>query len=492
MLLVRAGRTEGKKLLWEDQSVNVGDKIAEGAYGSVWTGFTGRGQMVAVKVMPDVSEFASNAMREITVLRTLSHCPHSSQHFVPCHEIVASGDTVYLIMDHMDATLEEQMRPTLPTSYRIEWSEECVIAIAEQIVLAMWWLHSLGIVHRDIKPANILVEFSDMLVHPIVKLADFGLARFLGDDNAGGLTKHAVTRWYRAPEVENGSYSFPVDMWSVGCVLGELLDLRRKDYCSRPLFAGAGSPLSRQEVPQMKDSDQVPTILRRLAPPRSEVDDPSLHRFLPDPSTHTPPLAERWKDVTPAALAECAGQLLRWRPEARLTAEQAVRQLRRRELPPLQLGMNPLLLRGYRHTCGMSSPRCGQLMSAFEWPESALMEVVEQRKGGYWVRHVEPPPHRQGGAGRKTDSTAGAAMPPLEVAYLPHRTGSRRLHPGDKVRVRVDRMEIPMHPHVGTPVIMSMDHRGADADQRPPSWVARRKRKRGDAGNAAAAASQSA
>ena len=87
--------------------------------------------------------------------------------------------------------------------------------------------HQFSILHRDIKPSNFLISTSGVL-----KLADFGLARFHGSIDRK-MTAGVVTIWYRAPELLYGSrfYSFGVDMWAMGCVMAELV-LRT------PLFPG--------------------------------------------------------------------------------------------------------------------------------------------------------------------------------------------------------------------------------------------------------------
>lgn len=86
--------------------------------------------------------------------------------------------------------------------------------------------------HRDLKPANILINAD---CH--IKVADFGLSRCLSEtENNNGIkylqylelpimTEYVATRWYRAPEILFGShyYSTAVDMWSVGCILGEMI-----------------------------------------------------------------------------------------------------------------------------------------------------------------------------------------------------------------------------------------------------------------------------
>jgi mitogen-activated protein kinase 15 len=86
----------------------------------------------------------------------------------------------------------------------------------------------------EVQPSNLLLNSECLL-----KLADFGLARSLADCKADGnahhaqLTDYVATRWYRAPEILLGShhYTFGVDMWSCGCILGELLT-------GRPIFPG--------------------------------------------------------------------------------------------------------------------------------------------------------------------------------------------------------------------------------------------------------------
>lgn len=94
-------------------------------------------------------------------------------------------------------------------------------------------MHSADIVHRDLKPSNILLNSSCL-----VKVADFGLARSIaetpGTENV--LTEHIATRWYRAPEILLGSTSYTkaVDMWSIGCILAELL-------LGKALFSGSST-----------------------------------------------------------------------------------------------------------------------------------------------------------------------------------------------------------------------------------------------------------
>lgn len=92
-------------------------------------------------------------------------------------------------------------------------------------------MHSAGVLHRDLKPRNLLVNSNCDL-----KICDFGLSRFMHKEimeHSSMMTEYIATRWYRAPELILSwkSYNAAIDVWSVGCILAELI--RRK-----PLLPG--------------------------------------------------------------------------------------------------------------------------------------------------------------------------------------------------------------------------------------------------------------
>lgn len=126
-----------------------------------------------------------------------------------------------------------------------------VASIFRQMVEGLFHIHACGYFHRDMKPENVLVTttglFDYQSVSPvalpgappekdvvaIIKLADFGLAR--ETKSKPPYTEYVSTRWYRAPEVLllSRDYSNPVDMWALGTIMAELVNLR-------PLFPGSG------------------------------------------------------------------------------------------------------------------------------------------------------------------------------------------------------------------------------------------------------------
>ncbi|TVT99408.1 hypothetical protein EJB05_55228 [Eragrostis curvula] len=127
--------------------------------------------------------------------------------------------------------------------------EADVRCIMRQLLGGVSHMHSLKIMHRDIKPGNILVVKGSAGGSSItVKICDFGLAASMSDKPA---YDRAGTRRYMAPEVLLGKsdYDAMVDMWSLGCVMAELL-------IAKPLFGG-----------EVDDRDQVLRIFKVLGLP---------------------------------------------------------------------------------------------------------------------------------------------------------------------------------------------------------------------------------
>jgi len=99
-----------------------------------------------------------------------------------------------------------------------------------QLLRSIIYIHSIGICHRDIKPQNLLID----PVSGVLKLCDFGNAKQLkeGEPNVA----YICSRYYRAPELvfQSTKYTCAVDVWSCGCVMGELM-------LGSPLFQGESS-----------------------------------------------------------------------------------------------------------------------------------------------------------------------------------------------------------------------------------------------------------
>ena len=86
-----------------------------------------------------------------------------------------------------------------------------------QLGAGVQYLHEQGIVHRDLKPANVFIE------NGLVKIGDYGLAKFISKSQRGGQTESVGTFHYMAPEIGNGQYGKEIDVYSLGILLFEMI-----------------------------------------------------------------------------------------------------------------------------------------------------------------------------------------------------------------------------------------------------------------------------
>ncbi|CAD8134218.1 unnamed protein product [Paramecium pentaurelia] len=130
---------------------------------------------------------------------------------------------------------------------RFYFTTNQIRSILYQCFKGLQYIHSQNIIHRDIKSANILVNEEG-----IVKIADFGLAKFCPKIEGVKKTPTVVTLGYRAPEVllTRGQYSFQLDVWSMGCFAVEL-------NFNRPLFKAKDEA---QQIQQIFEKCGTPTI----------------------------------------------------------------------------------------------------------------------------------------------------------------------------------------------------------------------------------------
>lgn len=286
-------------------------RLGKGAYGIVWKAIDRRsGEVVAVKKIFDAFRNQTDAQRtfrEIMFLQEFGDHPN----VIKLHNVIkAENDKdIYLVFEFMETDLHNVIkRGNILKDVHKRY-------IMYQLFKSTKYLHSGNVIHRDLKPSNILLDSEC-----VVKLCDFGLARSLTQiamDEAGdpNLTEYVATRWYRAPEILLASHRYTkgVDMWSLGCILGEML-------LGKPLFPGS-STLNQIE----RIMGSIPT------PSRADVDSLKssygasvLEKAASAAGRHKKSFDEILPDA-PADGVDLMKKLLHFNPDKRITADEALR-----------------------------------------------------------------------------------------------------------------------------------------------------------------------
>ena len=221
----------GKHTFTVDQRYSMIRTIGSGAYGVVISASDSKfNRNVAIKMVPKAFSDEVDAKRILREIKLLKHFNHENivqlvDMMPPNVQYLEDYRDVYLITDLMETDL-----------HRIIYSKQKlsidhVQYFIYQVLRGLKYIHSCNVLHRDLKPSNLLVNSNCDL-----KICDFGLARGIHEPLEDGrastmlLTEYVVTRWYRAPEIMLAchEYSYPIDVWSVGCIFAELI--LRKPY----------------------------------------------------------------------------------------------------------------------------------------------------------------------------------------------------------------------------------------------------------------------
>lgn len=199
--------------------------IGHGAYGVVVSARDETTDVkVAIKKVANAFEDVVDAKRILREIKLLRHFDHENIiRLVDVQEppSIRQFNDVYIVTDLMETDLHRVIYS------RQVLTDDHIRYFVYQILKALKYMHSAGVLHRDIKPSNLLLNADCDL-----KLCDFGLARGI-EDEEHTLTEYVVTRWYRAPEIMLAcpTYTNAIDVWATGCILAEL-------YGRQPIFPG--------------------------------------------------------------------------------------------------------------------------------------------------------------------------------------------------------------------------------------------------------------
>ncbi|OJA21511.1 hypothetical protein AZE42_05111 [Rhizopogon vesiculosus] len=291
-------------------------------------------RLVAIKRMRKKWEGGWDECKRLKELESLRAIPFHPC-IIPLYDFFLLPDTkeLYFVFESMEGNLYHLIKARKGRTF----AGGLVASIFRQIVSGLHHIHSSGYFHRDMKPENVLVTTTGLFeyrslspltplptekdVVAIIKLADFGLAR--ETLSPPPYTEYVSTRWYRAPEVLllSRDYSNPVDMWALGTIMAEVVNLR-------PLFPGSGQV------------DQIHRICDVLGDPADHGTDARGRPLGGGKWNRGLKMAKQFnfafpkcapRDVSsffdssvPHKLVDCISDLLKYDPDARLTSRQCL------------------------------------------------------------------------------------------------------------------------------------------------------------------------
>ena len=277
------------------------NKLGEGAYGTVYLAEDSKNNNIKVALKQlkggTVEEGVPiSCLREISLLKELSHI-----NIVKLMDVIHLNSSITLVFEYVETDLKELLKkngnkPLPPKLYK---------SLLYQLLKGIHNIHKMKILHRDIKSENLLISKDNVL-----KITDFGLARGYGLP-IKNFRNDVVSLWYRAPDIllGNEQYERSVDMWSIGCIFGEMVT-------GSIFFKG------------FSENDQLRKIFEILGTPNEK-----WYKFYMEyPGWEKQALTEvslpkKWKDVLPDLDdngIDLISKLLELDPEKRILAPEAL------------------------------------------------------------------------------------------------------------------------------------------------------------------------
>ena len=277
------------------------NKLGEGAYGTVYLAEDSKNNNIKVALKQlkggTVEEGVPiSCLREISLLKELSHI-----NIVKLMDVIHLNSSITLVFEYVETDLKELLKkndnkPLPPKLYK---------SLLYQLLKGIQNIHKMKILHRDIKSENLLISKDNVL-----KITDFGLARGYGLP-IKNFRNDVVSLWYRSPDIllGNEQYERSVDMWSIGCIFGEMVT-------GTIFFKG------------FSENDQLRKIFEILGTPNEK-----WYKFYMEyPGWEKQALTEvslpkKWKDVLPDLDdngIDLISKLLELDPEKRILAPEAL------------------------------------------------------------------------------------------------------------------------------------------------------------------------
>ncbi|XP_065196935.1 casein kinase II subunit alpha-like [Sycon ciliatum] len=293
---------EAHTIEWGNQdSYQLVRKLGRGKYSEVFEAVdVTKNEKCVVKILKPVKK--KKIKREIKILENLRGGPNIIQLLDVVKDPVSR--TPALIFEHVNNTDFKQLYQTL-SDYDIRY-------YIFELLKALDYCHSMGIMHRDVKPHNVMIDHEQRKL----RLIDWGLAEFYHPNQEYNV--RVASRYFKGPEllVDFQEYDYSLDMWSLGCMFASMI------FKKEPFFHGHDNYDQLVRIAKVLGTEELYAYLDKY---NMELD----IRFSEILGKHSRKRWERFVHaentslVTPEAL-DFLDKLLRYDHQERLTAKEAM------------------------------------------------------------------------------------------------------------------------------------------------------------------------
>jgi casein kinase II subunit alpha len=276
-------------------------KLGRGKYSEVFLGiYTPTNKKCVIKVLKPVK--TKKIKREIKILQNLAHGPN----IIQLLDVVRAPESKIpsLIFEHVNNTDFKQLYP--------KFTDLDIRYYIFELLKALDFCHSNGIMHRDVKPHNIMIDHENRKL----RLIDWGLAEFY---HPGVMYNVRVaSRYFKGPEllVNFNCYDYSLDMWSLGCVVAGMI------FCKEPFFYGESNSDQMVKIVKVLGTQDFNTYIQKynitleqeISQGIGNHSKKAWSKFITQENAHL---------VTQEAM-DFVGKLLRYDHNERLTAKEAM------------------------------------------------------------------------------------------------------------------------------------------------------------------------
>ncbi|CAN3357634.1 casein kinase II subunit alpha [Diutina catenulata] len=289
------------QIQWNSQeNYEIIKKLGRGKYSEVFLGVDlTQGTKCVIKVLKPVKR--KKIKREISILKNLVGGPNVITLFDVVRE--PQSKTPGLIFEHVDNIDFRTLYPT--------FSDHDIRYYMLELLKALEYCHSMGIMHRDVKPHNVMIDHKSKKL----RLIDWGLAEYYHPNTEYNV--RVASRFFKGPEllVNFRHYDYSLDLWSFGCMLAAMVFLKE------PFFHGKSNTDQLVQIVRVLGSNSLNAYLQKYNLTLSEEYEDlayynrrSWDRFVNDNNQHL--VSDEFLDFI--------DKLLRFDHQERLTAQEAM------------------------------------------------------------------------------------------------------------------------------------------------------------------------